>query len=302
MIRMSRLAALVIALLCLPVLGPPQLEAQIGLRQVMVFEQSWRGPKGQQTRWPLGVAVASGDELAVAEAHAPRLLVFHRTGVSWSLVKSVPLAGVPVGIARSGDRYLLSLRQGQGLVAAEGADLLLRKIPVPKGVVPGPLAAAANGGFYLYDYASGKVLAFSSDGKVERQIEVGTDVDAIAAGPGGDLFVARPVTAAVSKFGAGGRLQATWSLPPSGPVPAWPSGLAVTPGGELVVADRHNGRLLVLDAAGRAIGLGGREGFDPGLLRFPAGLALLPDGSVVVADEGNGRIQVFRQIQAGQGR
>jgi len=76
----------------------------------------------------------------------------------------------------------------------------------------------------------------------------------------------------------------------------------VTPGGEVLVADRHNGRLLVLDATGRPLGQGSRRGFDPGLLRFPSGIALLPDGGIVVTDEGNGRVELFRRIQPGQGR
>ncbi len=284
------------------VLGAPRLGAQSALRPMMVYEQSWRGAKGQETRWPVAVAAASDDELAVADAHGARLLVFRKTGVSWSLFKSIPLTGVPVSIVRAGNRYLVSLRQGQGLVAVEGADLLLRRIALPKGVVPGPLAAA-NGITYLYDYAGGKIVVLSgSDNKVVREMDIGADVDALAAGPAGDLFVARPAAAAISKLGSGGGLEATWTLPRSGPVPAWPSGVAVAPGGQVFVVDRHNGRILVLDASGRPVGQGSREGFDPGLLRFPAGLALLPNGSVAVADEGNGRIQVFRPMQPGQGQ
>lgn len=300
--RMHHHAPVLVLLVGISVLGSLRLGAQGALRQMMVYEQSWRGTKGQETRWPVAVAAASDAELAVADARGARLLVFHKTGVSWSLFKSIPLAGVPVSLARAGNRYLLSLRQGQGLVAVEGADLLLRKIALPKGVVPGPLAAT-KGSIYLYDYAGGKILVLSGSGdKVVRWIDVGGDVDALAVGLGGDLFVARPAAAAISKLGSGGGLEATWPLPPSAAVPAWPSGIAVAPGGEVLVADRHTGRILVLDAAGRAVGQGSRGGFDPGLLRFPAGLALLPDGSVAVADEGNGRIQIFHLIQPGQGR
>jgi DNA-binding beta-propeller fold protein YncE len=80
------------------------------------------------------------------------------------------------------------------------------------------------------------------------------------------------------------------------PVPAWPSGLAVAPGGTVYVADRHGHRLLVLDAAGRPTGVGSRKGWEEGLVLFPAGLALLPDGTLLVADEGNGRVQAFAPV------
>jgi hypothetical protein len=63
----------------------------------------------------------------------------------------------------------------------------------------------------------------------------------------------------------------------------------------VVVVDRHSGRLLVLDVAGTVIGMGSRQGWEPGLLMFPAGITRLSDGTLAVADEGNGRVQVFRR-------
>ena len=76
-------------------------------------------------------------------------------------------------------------------------------------------------------------------------------------------------------------------------------GLAAEPGGNLLVVDRHAGRVLVLDANGQVAGVGARKGWEPGLLLFPAGIARLPGGAVVVADEGNGRAQLFRRSAAG---
>ena len=84
-------------------------------------------------------------------------------------------------------------------------------------------------------------------------------------------------------------------------MPAWPTGLAAEPGGNLLVVDRHAGRVLVLDANGQVAGVGSRKGWEPGLLLFPAGIARLPGGAVVVADEGNGRAQLFRRSAAGTG-
>ena len=86
-------------------------------------------------------------------------------------------------------------------------------------------------------------------------------------------------------------------MPGLGPAPAWPVGLIVEDNGEIVVADRHGGRILVLDTSGRWIGSGSRRGWEPGLLRFPSDIARLPDGRIVVADQGNGRIQLLRRLE-----
>ena len=83
----------------------------------------------------------------------------------------------------------------------------------------------------------------------------------------------------------------------SWPTPAWPVGVLVEDDGEIVIVDRHGGRVQVLETSGRWIGTGSRRGWEPGLLRSPAGLAQLPDGRLVVADQGNGRLQIFRRLE-----
>ncbi|MGB5878581.1 MAG: hypothetical protein WBH85_01010, partial [Thermoanaerobaculia bacterium] len=119
---------------------------------------------------------------------------------------------------------------------------------------------------------------------------------ALAATAAGGFLAAVAAQGAVLYFDANGELSATWHLPASGKIPAWPVGLAVEPGGDVVVVDRHAGRLLVLDATGRVVGLGSRKGWEPGLLLYPADLVRLPNGHLLVADEGNGRAQVFRRV------
>jgi hypothetical protein len=99
----------------------------------------------------------------------------------------------------------------------------------------------------------------------------------------------------VLRFDAEGQRTSEWKLPADGPVPAWPSALALEPGGELYVLDRHAGRILLLDNEGRAFGVGSRRGWEPGLLRFPGALTRIEDGRLLVADEGNGRVQLFRR-------
>lgn len=268
---------------------------------MLVFQEALTGTEAVPLRWPLAVAAASDDEVAVADAAGPRLVRFRKVGVSWQLDRAVPMGGAPAGLAWDGRRYVASLRQGGGLVAFEGADLAQRRLPLPRGVVPGALAVGPDGRLLLYDAARRRVLRLSPEGAVASEVAVGHDVAALAATSAGGFHAAVAAEASVVHFDAGGTLDATWKLPPFEQVPAWPSGLVAEPGGSLLVVDRHVGRVLALDASGQVRGVGSRSGWEPGLLLFPAGIARLPGGVVVVADEGNGRVQLFRRAAPGAG-
>jgi hypothetical protein len=269
--------------------------AQANPPRILSFLESVKGTEEVELRWPVAVAAASAEEIAVADAFGPRLLRFRRVGVSWQFYGAVPMSAVPVGLTWDGRRYVATLRQGMGLVAFEGSELVQRRLPLPRGVVPGAVAAFPNGDLLLYDYAGDRVLRLSADGDLVGEIPIEGDVTAVAASPAGGIFTAIGPKGSVLHFDAAGQLDATWNLPESDKVPAWPAGLALEPGGDLLVVDRHNGRLLVLDANGQVVGLGSRQGWEPGLLLLPRGVARLPNGLVLVADEGNGRAQIFRR-------
>ena len=276
--------------------------AQVSPLRVLAFQEALKGTDEVSLRWPLAVAAASDEEVAVADASGPRLLRFRKVGVSWQLDRTVPMGGAPAGLAWDGRRYVASLRQGGGLVAFEGADLAERRLPLPRGVVPGAVAAGPGGSLLLFDAAKRSVLRLSPEGAASGEVAVGGDVSALAATAAGGFFAAVPAEGAVRSFDASGKLSATWKLPASEQVPAWPSGLAAEPGGNVLVVDRHAGRVLLLDASGQVAGVGARRGWEPGLLLFPAGIARLPGGTVLVADEGNGRAQLFRRTGSGTGQ
>ena len=292
MIRAWNAAATALAVLigALPAAGqgdPPR---------VLAFVESLDGSEETELRWPVAVAAASAEEVAVADISGPRLMRFRKVGVSWQLDGSAPMPGAPVALVWDGARYVASMRQGKGLVAFEGAELAQRRLPLPRGVVPGALAVYPTGELLVFDYAGGRALRLSRGGAPpELEVAIGERVTALAADSAGGFFAAVPGSAAVLHFDATGALAATWPLAPFEGVPAWPVGLAVEPGGDVLVVDRHGSRLLVIDARGEWVGLGSRDGWEPGLLRYPAGIARLPDGQVLVADQGNGRAQVFRR-------
>lgn len=283
----------------LPGLAAPSLAQVAPPARVLAFQDSLEGTDEVPLRWPVAVAAASDEEVAVADAASPRLLRFRRVGVSWQLDRAVPTGATPGGLAWDGRRYVASLRQGGGLAAFEGAELAQRKLPLPRGVVPGALAADPAGHLLVYDSAGRRVLRLGADGGVSAEVAVGDDVTALAATPAGGFYAAVASAGSVLHFDAAGSLDATWKLPASEGVPAWPTGLVAEAGGDVFVVDRHAGRILLLDGTGQVRGVGSRQGWEPGLLLFPAGIARLPGGLLLVADEGNGRAQLFRRTDAG---
>lgn len=72
-----------------------------------------------------------------------------------------------------------------------------------------------------------------------------------------------------------------------------PEGLALSPGGDVYVADTGNSRVVVYDRDGKELRVMGEKGSDPGRLSYPKSVAVGFDGRVWVSDSGNDRIQVF---------
>lgn len=280
-------------------LSVPPAASQPAPPRVLAFMEALTGTEEEELHWPVAIAAASAEEIAVADAFEPRLLRFRKVGVSWQLARAVAMPAAPADLVWDGGRYVASLRGGRGLVAFEGPDLTRRALPLPRGAVPGALAAPGGGELLVVDHAGGRVLRMDAEGELIREIPVEGHVTALAASASGGVFAAVATEGAVLRFGADGALDATWRLPPFEEIPAWPVGLAVEPGGDVVVVDRHAGRLLVLDANGDPSGVGARRGWEPGLLRQPAAIARLPDGLLAVADAGNGRAQLFRPLGSG---
>lgn len=284
-----------LAILLLALSLPSSGVGQSSPPRVLSYLETLKGTEDSELRWPVAVAAAGEDDVAVADAHGARLFRFRRVGVSWSLDATVEMGAAPVGLTWDGTRYVASLRQRNGLVAFEGAALTRRVLPLPEDVVPGALAADSSGDLLVYDLAGGRVLRLSGQGEPSAEVAVEGPVTALATRAAGGFFAAVAAQGRVLSFDANGGLAGQWSLPHSEHVPAWPVGLATEPGGTLFVVDRHSARLLVLDAGGGVIGLGSRRGWEPGLLLSPAGIARLPNGLLLVADQGNGRAQVFRR-------
>lgn len=108
----------------------------------------------------------------------------------------------------------------------------------------------------------------------------------------GRLWVTERFTGAVRAFGADGEELARFPLEVKPGLPREPRGIAISPAGEIYVADGVEQLVVVLDGAGAKVRAIGNRGSGPGGLREPRGLAIAGD-KLYVADAGNHRIDVF---------
>ncbi len=247
-------------------------------------------------RTPTGVAAGSDSELAVIDAHGNRLIVFRFSGNEWAEKRTVNLPAPPLAIAHDGTRYLVSLREGTGLMAVEGTQHQLRAVSLPVGTVAGVVSGIPGGGFLVHDMAGHQVLNLNHAGKVEGGTPVEAGVVGLAAARGGGFFASIPATGEILNYDATGKPTERWSVPSAEPVPAWPVSL-VQIEGDLLVLDRHGHRMVLFNSKNRFQGTGARRGWEPGLLLFPAAVTAFPDGRVAVADQMNGRVQIYQRIE-----
>ena len=102
--------------------------------------------------------------------------------------------------------------------------------------------------------------------------------DAVEASDG-DIFVADGYgNSCVHRFGAEGNLLATWGRPGSGPLEfSTPHAIAIDGAGRLLVSDRENNRVQILDRTGQWLG-------EVGDLHKPMAIEPTPDGGFLVSD------------------
>ncbi|MBM4114679.1 MAG: hypothetical protein FJ252_02230 [Phycisphaerae bacterium] len=114
---------------------------------------------------------------------------------------------------------------------------------------------------------------------------------AMAWTPAGELIIIDR-SARVQVLGADGSYRREWMMPEFDQ--GFPTGVSVSPEGEVWVADTHEHRITVMDDQGRLLRTFGKFGQEPGQFVFPTDIAFGDDGLVYVSEYGgNDRIQVF---------
>ncbi len=291
---------LAIALALAGALAAPALAQQLAQR-LLRYAAVVDGPAERPLRWPVAVAVGGADEIAVADAHGNRLLILHRVGSGWPLRREVALPAPPAALAFVGGEYLAVLRgAGSELLAVRGGESAAepRRLALPDGIVAGRIAASSDGALLVWDARRGRVAKLQGS-SVVAQAGIAGNVTALASDGAGGFWVGIGERGVLERFDGEGRPAGRLRVPSESPVPPWPAGVVVEPGGRLFVLDRHQHRVVVLDGEGRLLGLGSGKGWEPGQLYFPDALARLPDGALLVSDGGNGRTQLFDVIGGG---
>ncbi len=127
--------------------------------------------------------------------------------------------------------------------------------------------------------------------------------EALAVGPGGEVYVGDQFSYAVRRFSPSGKLEAEWGSYGAGPGQFGAiAGLAVAPGGDVYVVDSGHDRVERFTPSGRLLGSWGSEGSGLGQFylgtgptpdRPPGGAIAVSGGYVYVADSSNNRIERF---------
>ncbi len=169
------------------------------------------------------------------------------------------------------------------------------------------------GNVFVFNRGKHPVIVFDRQGKYLRSWGEGvfSRPHGITIGPDDAVYCTDDMDHTVRKFtpdgrplltlGTSGRHSDTGArtvdyrtIERSGPPFNFPTNLALSPGGEMFVADGYgNARVHRFSPDGRLIASWGEPGAGPGQFHVPHGIAVDRHGTVYVADRENSRLQLF---------
>jgi DNA-binding beta-propeller fold protein YncE len=173
---------------------------------------------------------------------------------------------------------------------------------------------------YVLNRSEHPVIVFDRDGRILHRWGHGLFHRAHGArmAPDGSIFCTDDYDHFVAKFTPGGEVlmtlgqkgaasdtgyrhtwdvfQSTSTILRAGPPFNRPTGVAITPAGDIFVSDGYgNARVHRFDASGKLLHSWGEPGGEPGRFRLPHDIAVDARGRLLVADRENSRIQLFDQ-------
>ena len=256
---------------------------------------------------PLGVAVSSRDEIAVADQMNHRIQIFNSNG---DLIRSFGRKGSnqgefkhPFGIAfdkdgkifvADSDNNRVQIFNGEGRYMGMfgGKGSLDSQLSDPWG-----LSLDSQGNIIVADTGNKLIKIFSPDGNFLMKI----------GGPGSFtcpvhcvqcdeyLIVSDSGDHSIKVFSREGKYKYKFGKKGGGDGKfKYPRFLSVTKSGLLMVCDRDNHRIQVFELNGKFVGKFGRNGSNVGEFNEPLCVALLSNEQIVVCDHDNHRIQIFK--------
>jgi DNA-binding beta-propeller fold protein YncE len=214
----------------------------------------------------------------------------------------------PLGVAvtPSGDRIYVTESDGTRLVRVydhAGKQTGTLKPPSSTGPNHLPMYVAINPttqDVYVSDRLSASIYVYDAQGKFLRTFAPKGDLGgkwaplALAFGPDGSLYVTdvrgtSTKTHRVDVFGPDGTLVRSLGAPGL----SFPNGVMVDSHGNIEVSDSNNGRLVVFNIAGKALGVIG-SGVGEGDLGMPRGVAVDDSGRLYVVDTADHMVRVYR--------
>ena len=236
-----------------------------------------KGSGAGQLQNPKALAVTADGLLAVADAGNDRVLVLTRT---WETVAEITEAhgvalSAPGGVAAAPDGRILVADTGNDRLIWLAADGTVQEQWPPPNFTTQIFFAPVDAAF---GEEGGEARIYVADGPGEGFDE------------GNRILKMNPKGQVVGVQGKTGTGQANFNNL---------SGIIRTPEGTLMVADRGNDRIQVLDTdfTRAYISEFGSSGSEPGQLEGPSDLVIDAAGHILVVDTGNARIQVYGSCQ-----
>jgi hypothetical protein len=193
-----------------------------------------------------------------------------------------------VTVLSSGNVAVL-LRSDPAVLVFEADGTLTDRWSMPDVVAGHYLRACASGRLMLSDFDGHRIFVLTGSGSCEQILgerdrprfgaPFNHPADAVEA-PDGEIFVADGYgNSCVHRFAADGTWLATWGRPGCGALEfSTPHAIAVDPIGRLLVADRENNRVQILERSGRWLG-------EISGLYKPMAVQPMPDGGFLVTDQ-----------------
>jgi sugar lactone lactonase YvrE len=189
----------------------------------------------------------------------------------------------PRGVALGPDGNVLVLESQRTLVQVFTPNgQLVKTIRLPGGYYPSNVDVDSAGTLYIADPGQSRVIRLDPDGKATiigrdaapATLNQPTDVAPVA---GGEIFVADSANQRVAVFGADGKLEREWPVPPSA---TFPGPHLLVAEGNLFFSHPETGRILRYDLQGNLVAeIGTGELMQPvGMVADDKGILYVVDG------------------------